>query len=589
MFKILKKLNKKEMLYILFCLIFVVIQVWLDLKLPDYMSNITSLLTQNSDKMGEIVKQGAYMMGCAFGSLISAFIVGYFASNISASFSKRLRREVFSKVEDFGMEEIKKFSTSSLITRTTNDVTQVQMLIVMGLQMIMKAPILAGWAIFKIVDKSWQWSIVTAVAVVLLLVMITILILFALPKFKIIQTLTDNLNRITRENLTGIRVVRAFNAEKYQEKKFEVANKELTSTHLFTGRVMSVMSPWMTLLMSSLSLSIYFIGAKLINEADMMSKLGLFSDMVVFSSYAMQVVMAFMMLIVIFILYPRASVSAKRILEVLELNSSIRDPHKDFNNKSDEVGTIEFRHVGFKYPDAEEYMLENISFKVNKGETVAFIGSTGSGKSTLINLIPRFYDATEGEVLIDGIDVKKYKQRELRNKLGYIPQKAVIFTGTINSNVSYGVKDNYKITDEVIKKAISVAQGKSFVEKMEDKYNSHISQGGTNLSGGQKQRLAIARAIARNPEIYIFDDSFSALDYKTDLTLRRELKKHTKDATVLIVAQRIGTIKHADKIVVLDNGEMVGIGTHEELLKSCQVYQEIAYSQLSKEELENER
>ena len=404
MFKILKKLNRKEMIYILFCLIFVVVQVWLDLKLPDYMSNITTLLTQNSNKMGEIIKQGIYMMGCAFGSLISAFIVGYFASYVSASFSKRLRREVFSKVEDFGMEELKKFSTSSLITRTTNDVTQVQMLIVMGLQMVMKAPILAGWAIFKIVDKSWQWSTVTAVAVVLLLVMITILILFALPKFKIIQTLTDNLNRITRENLTGIRVVRAFNAEKYQEKKFEIANKELTSTNLFTGRVMSVMSPWMTLLMSSLSLSIYFIGANLINKADMMSKLGLFSDMVVFTSYAMQVVMAFMMLIVIFILYPRASVSSKRILEVLELSSSIKDPSKDINVKTDEVGTIEFKHVGFKYPDAEEYMLENVSFKINKGETVAFIGSTGSGKSTLINLIPRFYDVTEGEILVCILD-----------------------------------------------------------------------------------------------------------------------------------------------------------------------------------------
>ena len=507
---------------------------------------------------------------------------------MAASFSRNIRREVFTKVENFGMEEIKAFSTSSLITRTTNDITQVQMLIAMGLQVLIKAPIMAVWAIRKIAGKSWQWSAITAGAVGILLLMIGIIVAFVLPRFKIVQKLTDNLNRITRENLTGIRVIRAYNAEDYQKQKFEKANEELKDTQLFNQRILSIMNPVMNTIMSGITLAIYFSGAYLIAEAQLLDKLEIFSNMVVFSSYAIQVVMSFMMLSMIFIIYPRASVSAQRILEVLETESKIEDGNiTDGNTK--QKGTVEFRNVSFKYPDAEEYMLKNISFKANKGETVAFIGSTGSGKSTLINLVPRFYDATEGEVLVDGINVKEYAQKTLHNKLGYIPQKAVMFSGTIKENIAYGDNGKEPPSQEQIEKAIEVAQGKDFVESMEGKYEAYIAQGGTNISGGQKQRLAIARAIARNPEIYIFDDSFSALDYKTDFALRKELKKYTKDATNLIVAQRIGTIKDADQIIVLENGEMVGKGTHKELLQNCEVYKEIAYSQLSKEELGNEQ
>ncbi|MDD2496321.1 MAG: ABC transporter ATP-binding protein, partial [Tissierellia bacterium] len=428
--------------------------------------------------------------------------------------------------------------------------------------------------------------VVTGSAIIVLLIMIITLVLFALPKFKIIQKLTDNLNRTTRENLIGIRVVRAYNAEKYQEKQFNKVNNELTKTNMFTQRLMAMIPAVMPLIMSGLTLAIYFMGAYLIDEAQMMDKLGIFSNMVVFSSYAMQVVMAFMMLAMIFIIYPRSAVSAKRILEVLDAEVSIKDGTIE-KDVSTEKGTIEFKNVSFKYPDAEAYMLENISFKIEQGQTVAFIGSTGSGKSTLINLIPRFYDATEGVVLVDGINVKEYKQSYLYSKIGYVPQKAVMFSGTIQYNVAYGESVGTKITNQKVKEAIKVAQGYDFVEKMPKKYKTHIAQGGTNVSGGQKQRLAIARAIARDPEIYIFDDSFSALDYKTDYTLRKELKRYTKDATVLIVAQRIGSIINADKIIVLDNGIMVGMGTHKELLKKCKVYKEIALSQLSKEELEN--
>lgn len=586
MFKLLKKLKKRDMIYILICIIFVVTQVWLDLKLPDYMSNITRLVQTEGSTMAEILEKGGYMLGCALGSLITSVIVGYFASYIAASFSKNIRREVFTKVEEFGMEEIKNFSTSSLITRTTNDITQIQMLIAMGLQVLIKAPIMAVWAVSKIAGKSWQWSAITAGAVGVLLLMIGVIVTFVLPRFKIVQKLTDNLNRITRENLTGIRVIRAYNAEEYQKQKFEKANEELKDTQLFNQRILSIMNPVMHTIMSGITLAIYFSGAYMIAEAQMLEKLDIFSNMVVFSSYAIQVVMAFMMLSMIFIIYPRASVSAQRILEVLETKTKIKDGNiTDGDTK--EKGTVEFKNVSFKYPDAEEYMLKNISFKANKGETVAFIGSTGSGKSTLINLVPRFYDATEGEVLVDGINVKEYAQDTLNNKLGYIPQRAVMFSGSINENVAYGDNGKQAPTQEQIEKAIEVAQGKDFVESMPEKYEAHIAQGGTNISGGQKQRLAIARAIARNPEIYIFDDSFSALDYKTDFSLRKELKNHTKDATNLIVAQRIGTIKDADQIIVLEEGEMVGKGTHKELLQNCEVYKEIAYSQLSKEELEN--
>ena len=584
MFKLLKKLNKRDIIYIFICIIFVATQVWLELKLPDYMSNITRLVQTKGSTMAEILKQGGYMMACALGSLITSIVVGYFASYVAASFSKKMRKEVFTKVEEFGMEEIKNFSTSSLITRTTNDIMQVQMLIGMALQVLIKAPIMATWAISKIAGKSWQWSAITGGAVGVLLLMIGTIVALVLPRFKIVQKLMDNLNRITRENLTGIRVIRAYNAEKYQKEKFEKANEELKDTQLFNQRILSIMSPVMSTIMSGITLAIYFSGAYLIAEAQMLEKVEIFSNMVVFSSYAIQVVMSFMMLSMMFIIYPRASVSAQRILEVLETKTRIKDGKL---TEGSEEGTVEFKNVSFKYPDAEEYMLKNISFKANKGETVAFIGSTGSGKSTLINLVPRFYDATEGEVLVDGINVKEYEQKALHNKLGYIPQRAVMFSGSINENVSYGDIGKEKPTQEQIEKAIEVAQGKEFVESMENQYESYIAQGGTNISGGQKQRLAIARAIARNPEIYIFDDSFSALDYKTDFQLRKELKNHTKDATNLIVAQRIGTIKDADQIIVLQDGEMVGKGKHKDLLQNCEVYKEIAYSQLSQKELES--
>ncbi|EGC91353.1 ABC transporter, ATP-binding protein [Turicibacter sp. HGF1] len=570
----------------MFVSFFIVTQVWLDLKLPDYMSEITRLVQTEGSAMGDIWVQGSYMLFCALGSLISAVIVGFFAARIAATLSKRLRESLYTKVESFSMQEINQFSTASLITRSTNDITQVQMVFAMGLQVMIKAPILAVWAILKILGKNFEWSLVTAGAVCVLLVMLSIILIFAVPKFKIIQGLTDNLNLVTRENLTGIRVVRAYNAENYQEEKFENANNILTRTHLFTGRIMAIMGPGMTLIMSGLSLAIYWIGAYLIEAADRMDKIGLFSDMVVFSSYSIQVVMAFMMLTMIFIMLPRATVSAKRIMGVLNTPLSIVDGTKQA--PTDRVGEVEFRNVSFKYPDAEEYVIENISFKANRGETVAFIGSTGSGKSTLINLVPRFYDATEGEVLVDGMNVKDYKQSDLNNKLGYVSQKAVLFAGTVESNIAFGDNGRQMAKLDQVKKAITIAQGRDFVEKMDRTYHSSIAQGGSNVSGGQKQRLAIARAICRDPEIYIFDDSFSALDYKTDRVLRAALRQETKDATHLIVAQRIGTIIHADKIIVLDEGKMVGIGTHQELLKNCEVYRQIAYSQLSKEELEHE-
>lgn len=586
MFKILKRMNRKSVGLILICIVFIVFQVWLDLRLPDYMSNITKLVQTEGSQMSEILEQGGYMILCALGSLASAIIVGYFASYIAASFSKQLRKDVFYKVENFGMEELKKFSTSSLLTRTTNDISQIQMLIAMGLQLTIKAPITAVWAVSKIAGKNMEWTVLTGGAVLVLILFISILIAITLPKTRKVQELTDNLNRVTRENLKGIRVVRAFNAEEYQEAKFNEANEALTKTNLFVQRMMGLMTPLMQFVMSGISLGIYIIGAYLINAAGLTDRLNLFSDMVVFSSYSMQVIMAFMMLIVIFIILPRAQVSANRILEVLNTEEKIKDGtiHKTDGKVK---GKVEFRDVSFQYPDADEPILEHISFTAEKGETVAFIGSTGSGKSTLINLVPRFYDVTEGEVLVDDINVKDYTLEALHNKLGYIPQKAVLFRGTIESNVTYGKTDHEKPNQEKVKEAIRVAQASEFVEKKPEKYQAPIAQGGSNVSGGQKQRLAIARAIARDPEIYIFDDSFSALDYKTDFVLRKELKEYTKEATTLIVAQRIGTIKNADKIIVLDEGKMVGCGTHEELLKTCKVYQEIALSQLSKEELEN--
>ena len=585
MFKLLKNLQKRDWILIVISFILIFAQVWLELKMPDYMSQITKLVQTPGSQMSEILTNGGYMVGCALGSLLAAVVTGYFISGISSSFSMNVRKKLFNKVEDLSMQEIKQFSTSSLITRTTNDITQMEMVIAMGLQLLIKAPITVIWAITKILNKGWQWSVATSVGVVVLMLTVGILTVIVMPRFKIVQKLIDRINGVTRENLTGIRVVRAFNAEEYQQEKFEEVNTRLTNQQLFNQKAFAVLQPMIYLVMHVLTLSIYYIGAILIKDATFQSKISLFGDMVVFSSYAIQVIMSFLMLAMIFMMLPRAEVSANRVNEVLDTNSSIK-PGKLNKDTSKEKGTVEFKNVSFKYPDADEYLLENISFKVNKGETVAFIGSTGSGKSTLISLVPRFYDATEGEVLVDGINVKEYSEEILNNKIGFVPQKAVMFNGTVSTNVAYGDNGKGKKTEKKIKEAIYVAQGKEFVEKMDDGYNSHIAQGGTNVSGGQKQRLAIARAIARDPEIYIFDDSFSALDYKTDSILRKELKKYTKEATSLIVAQRIGTILNADKIIVLDDGKCVGMGTHKELLKNCEVYKQIALSQLSEEELQ---
>ncbi len=585
MLKLLKDFSKKDWLTILVGIVFIVAQVWLDLKLPDYMSEITVLVQTEGSAMSDIVMQGVYMLLCAFGSLVFAVITGYLMASLSSNFSMTIREKLFKKVENLAIQDIKKFSTSSLITRTTNDVTQIQMLIAMGLQLLIKAPITAVWAVTKILNKGWQWSAVTGVAVVILLSTIAIIMALVLPKFKIVQKLIDRVNGVTRENLTGIRVVRAFNAEKYQEDKFEGVNQNLTNLQLSNQYKFAFMQPVMYLVMYSLTLLIYFIGAYLIRDAMMVEKLTLFSNMVVFSSYAMQVIMSFLMLAVIFMLLPRADVSAKRINEVLDTDFAIDEG--EFDGKTKEVGTIEFKNVSFKYPDAEEYLLENISFKANKGETVAIIGSTGSGKSTLINLIPRFYDVTDGEVLVDGVNVKDYTLEALNNKLGYVSQKAVLFQGTIRSNIIYGDNGKEEVSEEKMEEALKVSQAKEFVDKLDDGVDSHVAQSGANYSGGQKQRISIARAIARDPEIYIFDDSFSALDYKTDARLRHELKKYAKDATMVIVAQRIGTIMNADKIIVLDDGKCVGMGTHKELLKNCDVYKQIALSQVSEEELSN--
>ena len=585
MSRIFKNFRKQEVVLALFSVVFVVAQVWLELKLPDYMREITSLITTQDSAMHDILIAGGKMLLCAFGSLLVTVLVAACASRIASNFSAIVRGKLFDKVQSFSMEEIGRFSTASLITRSTNDVTQVQMLIVMGLSIMLRAPIMAVMAILKIVDKSWQWTLSTGVAVVVLLVVVIICVSLCMPKFKRLQSLTDDINQVTRENLTGLNVVRAYNAEAYQEEKFEKVNKDLTDTHWFTSKTMAFMMPTIMMIMNGLSLAIYWIGAVLINDAqDMQGKFSLFSDMVVFSSYAMQVVMSFMMLVMIFIMLPRASVAAKRILEVLDTEPSIEDGTRDtFPVMKD--GEVEFKDVSFKYPDAEEYVLEHISFSAKKGETIAFIGATGCGKSTAINLIPRFYDVTEGEVLVDGVNVKEYTQEALHNKIGYVSQKAILFSGTIADNVAYGENGKAPATQDDIAMAVKVAQANEFVEKKDQGYDGYVAQGGSNFSGGQKQRLSIARAIARQPEILIFDDSFSALDYKTDRILREALRKECKDATKIIVAQRIGTIRDADKIIVLDDGQIAGMGTHDELMKNCEVYQEIAYSQLSKEEL----
>ena len=585
MIKVFKNFKRKDYFIMLTCIVLMVGQVWLELKIPEFMSKVTRLVQTGYGDFGEILLQGGFMLLCSFGSLLTAVVIGYFAALLSASLSLKLRSKIFNKVESFGMEEIKKFSTSSLITRTTNDVTQIEMTVAMGLQMMIKAPIMAIWAVSKILDKSIEWSALTGIAVFILLATITTILIIVVPRFERVQKLTDKVNGVTGENLSGIRVIHAFNAEEYQEERFDEVNSKLTKTQLFNQRMFSILQPVMMLVNHSLTLAIYFVGALLISEAGMLDKITLFSDMVVFSSYGMQVIMSFLMLAVIFMMVPRAQISAKRINEVLDEENSIKDG--TFGGNTSLKGTVEFKNVSFKYPDADENVIENISFTANQGETVAFIGSTGSGKSTLINLVPRFYDVTEGEILVDGVNIKDYKEEALHNKIGYIPQKAVMFTGTVKENVTYGDNGKGTIDDKTVEEALKVAQAYDFVNNMDGKTKAHIARGGTNVSGGQKQRLAIARAVARKPEIYIFDDSFSALDYKTDLALRQELKKYTKDATSLIVAQRIGTIVNADKIVVLDKGKCVGIGTHKELLDTCEVYKEIALSQLSKEELEN--
>ena len=581
MFKLFKYLKSIDYLYIFFAIGLIVLQVWLDLTLPKFMENMMDYLEEGdvTNLTSVVLTNGALMLACAVGSLLSAVTVNFFVSKISARLSANIRLALYTKIESFSLTELNRFSTASLMTRTTNDVNNVQMLISMGMQSLIKAPIMAIWAICIIVGKSWQWSVATAGAVLALIIVTLIVFLFAVPKFKKIQTLTDNLNRVTRENLTGIRVIRASNAEDYQNEKFEGCNRALTKNNLSANRVMAIMNPGMTLIMQGLTLAIYWIGAYIVKPSGLPS----FGMMTTFMSYAMQVVMSFMLLIIIFILLPRSLVSARRINEVLNTHNSIVSG--EFKGDEKEKGGddyVVFKNVSFKYADASEYVLNNISFSVKKGETVAFIGSTGSGKSTLINLIPRLYDATEGEVLIDGVNVKDYDTKVLNKKIGYTPQRGVLFSGTVKSNVNFG--DN-NADDETVKEALKIAQASNFVSRMKDGVNSHIAQGGTNVSGGQKQRLSIARAVARKPEIFIFDDSFSALDFKTDRKLRTALKKHTAGTTQFVVAQRIGTIKDADKIIVLDSGSMVGIGTHEELLKNCPIYKEIALSQLSEEEL----
>ena len=584
MLKIFKNLRKREWSLVALSLVFIVIQVWLDLKTPEYMAEITTLVQTEGSAMADVLIAGGQMLLCALGSPISPVATPVCAASIASSFGGILRGKLFSKVQSFSMEEIGHFSTASLITRSTNDVTQIQMLIAMGLQMLVKAPIMAVWAVCKIADKQWQWTLSTAAAVAILLIIVGICLLLATPKFRKMQKLTDDVNRVTRENLTGLRVVRAYNAEDYQESKFDNANTALTKNQLFAQRTMAFLLPSIQMVMSGLSLAIYWIGAVLINQAGMQGKLTLFSDMMVFSQYAIQVVMSFMMLVVIFVILPRASVAARRIQEVLDTQPTIADGTRT-EGQQGVTGEVEFKNVSFHYPDAEECVLKNITFTAHKGETVALIGSTGCGKSTVINLVPRFYDATEGQVLVDGIDVREYSQKALRNKIGYVSQKATLFSGSIRSNVAYGDNGREAASLDQVKEAVATAQASEFVEQMDNSYDGYVAQGGSNLSGGQKQRISIARAIARKPEILIFDDSFSALDYKTDRVLRRALDKECKDVTRIVVAQRIGTIRDADKIIVLDEGKIAGMGKHQELMENCEVYQQIALSQLSKEEL----
>lgn len=589
MLKLLKHLKTKEWIFAILAVVFIIIQVWLDLKMPDYMNTITQIAqgginaeTGEQYEISDIWSNGGYMLLCALGSMLCSIITSWFVVNIASNFSARLRETLYTKVQHFSMSEINKYSTASLITRSTNDVQQVQMLLTMGLQMMIKAPITAVWAITKIAGKQWQWSAAVAVAVFVMLLGIITIMLLVTKKFKKMQKLTDNLNQVTRENLTGIRVIRAYNAENFQEKKFQNVNNEFTRTQLFTGRIMAFMNPLMSMVMNGISLAIYWIGAIIINEASLPDVPGLFGDMVVFMSYGMQIISSFMMLAMMFMMAPRALVSANRINEVLKTKELITEGKGIA--KTNETGTVEFKNVSFCYPDGQTNVLSDISFKVEKGQTVAFIGATGCGKSTIVNLVSRFYDVSSGQVLVDGHDVRDFKKNELAKKIGYVSQKAILFSGDIRSNVNFG--DNNS-TEETIEKAVEIAQSRSFVEEQKGGLDGHVAQNGSNFSGGQKQRLSIARAIARKAEIYIFDDTFSALDFKTDRELRAALKEEMADSTCLIVAQRIGTIIDADLILVLENGCVVGQGTHKELLETCSAYKEIAQSQLSEEELKN--
>ena len=589
MLRIVRYLSKAEIGQMLVALVSIVGQIWLDLTLPDYMADITQLVETPGSKMHDIWVAGGKMLLVSLGSAACAVVTGYIAARVGASFSQRLRSLEFKKVESFGPAEMSRFSTASLITRSTNDITQIQMFITMGLMMIVKAPIMAVWAVCKIAGKGFEWTFATGVAVVVLLAVIAVIMHFVMPKFKAMQRLTDNINLVARENLTGLRVVRAYNAEGYQEAKFTKANKELTDTQLFTNRSMAIMMPLMNTVMNGLMLAVYWIGAYLIDAADLTDKLTTFSNMVVFSSYSVQVIMSFLLLSMVFVLWPRADVSAQRVLEVIDTEPLVTDgTHTE--GKPGRSGEIEFRNVSFTYPDSREAMLEGISFSAKKGQTVAFIGSTGSGKSSLINLVPRFYDATQGEVLVDGVDVRDYTLKALRDKIGYVPQQSFLFKGTIASNVSYGDKSGGADADMAdVRQACEVAQATEFIAKKDNAYESSIAQGGSNVSGGQKQRLSIARAVYRHPEILIFDDSFSALDFKTDRAVRDALEREAKDSTKLIVAQCIGTIMNADRIIVLDDGKVVGQGTHKELMDNCEVYRQIAQSQLSENELKGGR
>lgn len=587
MLRILKHLRWKEWLLVAACVVLIVGQVQLDLALPDYMSEITRLVQTKGSQMSDILLAGGKMLLCALGSMLLTVCTTFFTAQIASRFSARLRGEMYRKVVGFSNEEINRFSTASLITRTTNDISQLQMFFSFGMQSLIKAPIMAFIAVGKISTKSWEWSLLTGGVIAFVCVLLVFIMLYAVPRMKKMQTLTDNLNRITRENLTGLQVVRAYNAENYQEGKFAKANEEMTRNSQQANIAMSVMNPGMNLAMNGLTLGIYWIGAALISAiavtspAAMMERIGLFSDMVVFMQYAMQVIMAFLMLVMIFVMLPRVTVSAGRVNEVLDTKARIVDG-KETQGKSGMKGEIEFRDVSFRYPDADGDTIHHISFTAHHGQTVALIGATGCGKSSIINLIPRLYDATSGQVLVDGVDVRDYTQDALRSKIGFVPQKAFLFAGTVSSNVGYG-EDN--ASGAAIRKAVAIAQAAEFVESPEVGYSGTVAQGGSNFSGGQKQRLSIARAVARDPEILVFDDSFSALDYKTDRTLRQALRQQTGGTTNIIVAQRIGTIRDADCILVIEDGAIVGKGTHRELMESCKVYQEIAYSQLSKEEL----